>query len=182
MLQSQTSVKQSQGIIFYSAQSSNGDILWGHNGGDAGVNTAMYFSMTKKTGAIALTNGEGNSVANADLLVDTLYNYGLTINPSATDTFPDCNEVTTALASVEHNTEEITISPNPTSGKLNITLARSATMILMDMQGKVQATYNLDQGTIRISIAESLPAGIYFARIYDKDGSLIGVRRIAFMQ
>jgi CubicO group peptidase (beta-lactamase class C family) len=182
MLQSQTPIDPGQGIVFYSASSSNGDLLWGHNGGDAGVNTAMYFSMVKKTGAIVLTNGEGTSGSNADLLVDTLYKYGLTIAPGATDTFPDCNEIITAVASVEQSAEDFTISPNPTSGRLNVKVGNSATMMLIDLQGKIQAEYRLKEGTTGISLAESLPAGIYFARIYSKDGRLIGIRKIILMQ
>jgi CubicO group peptidase (beta-lactamase class C family) len=180
MLQSQTPVDPNQGIIFYSAPSSNGDLLWGHNGGDAGVATAIYFSMAKKTGAIVLTNGEGTGSSSPDLLVDTLYKYGITITPSATDTFPDCNEPT-AIASIDQATEEIIIAPNPTSGRLNVTLARPATMMLIDLQGKVYGNYDLKQGTTSISIAQSLPVGMYFARIYSKAGSLIGVRRIAYI-
>jgi hypothetical protein len=155
-------------------------MLWGHNGGDAGVATAMYFNMAKKTGAIVLTNGEGTGSSSPDLLVDTLYKYGVTITPSATDTFPDCNEPT-AIASIAQNTEEITIAPNPTSGRLSVTLRQPATMTLIDLQGKMHGTYDLKQGTTSISIEQSLPAGIYFARIYSKDGSLMGVRRIAYI-
>lgn len=181
MLKQQTPVASNQGIIFYSAPGSSGDMLWGHNGGDAGVATAMYFNIAKKTGAIVLTNGDGSSTVSPDALVDTLYNWGLTVTPAATDTFPACNE-TTAIAGMPSATGELTISPNPTQGNINVTVPSDAIMMLTDMQGSVKARYTLNTGTNNLQFPSELPAGIYFGQVLTKTGELIGVKKMVLMR
>lgn len=37
-----------------------------------------------------MTNGDGTSSSNADLLVNTLYIYGITVTPDSNDVFPPC--------------------------------------------------------------------------------------------
>lgn len=44
-----------QGLIFYNLENAHFSV-WGHNGGDPGVSTEMYFDKTKKVGCIMFTN------------------------------------------------------------------------------------------------------------------------------
>jgi len=55
-----------QGLVFYRWNLS-GRILWGHNGGDQGVTTEMWYSLDEETGVVCLTNGESylNEIVNA---------------------------------------------------------------------------------------------------------------------
>ncbi len=70
--------------------------------------------------------------------------------------------------------EAITISPNPTTGIINITGADNLSLQVYSTTGallkKVEATNN-------ISIAE-LPAGVYFLKLSNKDGDLSYTERI----
>ena len=181
MLKQQTTVATDQGIVFYSAPSSNGDLLWGHNGGDGGVNTAMYFSPTKKTGAIVLTNGDGTSTVSADLLVDTLYKWGVTVTPAVNDTFPACNEAL-AIGGVPTVAGEVTVSPNPTQGNINIDVPAAGMMVLTDMQGSVKAKFILTQGSNHMQFPSELPAGIYFAQMLTKEGEVMAVKKLVLIR
>jgi CubicO group peptidase (beta-lactamase class C family) len=46
---------EKQGLIFYNLENPQFSV-WGHNGGDPGVSTEMYFDKTKKVGYIMFTN------------------------------------------------------------------------------------------------------------------------------
>ncbi|HXH27538.1 MAG TPA: serine hydrolase domain-containing protein [Candidatus Polarisedimenticolia bacterium] len=45
-----------QGLVWY-AQTFDSDLIWGHSGGDRGVNTSMFFRPSDGTGVILLANG-----------------------------------------------------------------------------------------------------------------------------
>jgi len=55
ILSVQYETKFKQGLIFYNLESPQFSV-WGHNGGDPGVSTEMYFDKTKKVGLIVFTN------------------------------------------------------------------------------------------------------------------------------
>ncbi len=181
MLQPQTTVVPYQGIIFYSGPSSNGDELWGHNGGDVGVSTAMHFSMIKKTGAIVLTNGDGTATVSPDMLVDTLYKYGLTVTPAPTDTFPHCSEPTNVY-DVQHTAANITLGPNPTTGVVRVTTNRVCTVTLTDVQGRQVMHHSLKVGMNMLDLRQSAAPGIYFARFTTAEGVLIATEKILFVR
>jgi len=175
MLQAQTPVESFQGIIFYSAISSNGDTLWGHNGGDAGVNTAMYFNPDKEIGVIVLTNGNGSSVSSADLIADTLYKAALLMPVSANDTFPSCK-----ITGVPGFGEQVTTSvyPNPTNGQFLIEISRSGSAAICGIDGKRIILVKLEAGNNEINLPDTIEDGIYLLQIRDKEGRLIAVRRL----
>ncbi len=174
ILQQQTPVDPGQGIIFYAGQSSNGDVLWGHNGGDVGVSTAMYFNMDKKTGAIVLTNGEGSPQSYPDLMVDTLYKYGLTVTPAATDTFPACDELT-SISELPLATS-MGIYPNPADDYIEITSdgtgSQTLTVRIIDMQGRTALQSPLGKDN-KVDV-HMLPAGVYQVLIKDDQHRLRG--------
>jgi CubicO group peptidase (beta-lactamase class C family) len=181
MLHQQTSVAWNQGIIFYAGLSSNGDTLWGHNGGDAGVSTAMYFSPGKKTGAIILTNGEGSGLHNVDLIADTLYKYGLTVTPSPTDTFPPCSGPN-AIHQVVRNDAAIALFPNPNGGSFTIGIDYTATLLLTDMQGRLTGRYELQRGNNQLSLSKTIAEGVYYARFYNVRGEMTAVKKFIYMR
>ena len=60
-----------QGIVFYSFEDAYGT-WWGHNGGDLGVSTNMFFDETTNTGLITLTNSDGDHGPIRDAILDAL--------------------------------------------------------------------------------------------------------------
>lgn len=179
VLKRQTGTSWKQGIIFYSTVGSNGDTLWGHNGGDAGVNTSMYFNRQKKTGVIVLTNGDGAAVT-ADFFADTLYKYGLTVTPNANDTFPPCTAV--SVNDIAYTASDISMYPNPTKGSLQIHMPVKGSAIVTDIRGRLIHNYHLDAGSNSISLPASSAEGIYMVRITDVDGRLTDIRKLVLIR
>ena len=60
-----------QGIIFYSYDNAFGT-WWGHNGGDLGVSTNMFFDEATNTGLITLTNSDGDHEPIRDAILNAL--------------------------------------------------------------------------------------------------------------
>ena len=56
MLTVQNETDDSQGVCWRSRRLDNGIKLWGHGGGDPGINTGMYFSPERRVGVIVFTN------------------------------------------------------------------------------------------------------------------------------
>jgi hypothetical protein len=54
------------GILWFHARLGLYD-LWGHEGGDPGVSTLMYYRVKDNVGVIALTNGDPQSAATHDV-------------------------------------------------------------------------------------------------------------------
>jgi CubicO group peptidase (beta-lactamase class C family) len=48
--------------------------FFGHSGSEQGTSTAMYFDPETKVGVVVFTN---TTAANLDLIIYTLYNFGL---------------------------------------------------------------------------------------------------------
>jgi len=176
ILKKQISNRWSQGLIFYRAIVSNGDTLWGHNGGDGGVNTAMYFNRTSDVGVIVLTNGDGTSASSADVMADTLYKYGLTITPNANDTFPGCT--LTGIRTIAYNNDEIAVYPNPTSGYITISSPVDGNVAITNMQGSLVMQSAIRHGGEKLSLPPTLSSGIYVIKISDAENRVMGVRKL----
>jgi CubicO group peptidase (beta-lactamase class C family) len=156
---------QDQGLIFYRSTASNGDTVWGHNGGDSGVSTDLYFSRQNKTGVIVFGNGDGNGNLSVDPIWDTLYNYGVTLTPQATDIFAPCI-LTTGIANLNSN-ETVSLYPNPTLGKFQITsigVPIKNIEIYNVLGEKISTSTPLATLTTEIDLS-SKPKGIYFVRV-----------------
>lgn len=179
MLKQQTPVDPAQGIIFYSAKTGNGDTVWGHNGGDVGVNTAMYFNMAKKTGAIALTNGDGTGSSNADLFVNTFYIYGLTVTPGTDDIFPPCEGTSSTVAPDLPN---IAVYPNPSDGRMYVVTSEAGDATISDMQGKVMLRATLNDGQNEIHLPGNCTSGVYILSVVSKNGKAHVVRKISVVR
>lgn len=95
-----------QGLIFYAYKDAYGT-WWGHNGGDAGVSTDMYFNDETNTGLIVLTNSDGN---HQDIWNEILASMDTIVNTLA----PEIACVIGQPTGVEDIAEsEIMLSPNP---------------------------------------------------------------------
>jgi len=158
-----------QGIFFYQYLS-NGDTLWGHTGGDAGVSTAMFFNMQKQIGGIVFCNGDGTATNNMQKIFNEVYKYGLTVTPAPTDTFPACHYVYTAVPTLVMNNEFVLhVYPNPATDILHIdvsgrTVNRPLKLTITNMVGALSQVriFNSDNTSINTS---GLPAGIYILRV-----------------
>lgn len=177
MLQQQTPAHASQGIIFYYGIASNGDTVWGHNGGDAGVNTAMYFSIPKKTGVIVMTNGEGTSGANADLLVNLLYQYGISVTPGINDNFPSCYNAT-AIQEHANTLHEVAVYPNPGNGTFYVDMPADGTIIVYDMPGRILYSQVVSKSLNTVVMPHSLSSGTYLLKAFDKSGKIDVIQKL----
>lgn len=83
-------------------------MLWGHNGGEAGVSTDLYINPANGIGVAVLSNAEGDNL----YVVDALYNYALSLSPSGAG-IQSCSST-----SVEetHASPSVSVHPNPTQG------------------------------------------------------------------
>ena len=137
--------------------------------------------MIKKTGAIVLANGDGTATVSPDMLVDTLYKYGLTVTSAPTDTFPHCSEPTNVY-DVQHTAANITLGPNPTTGVVRVTTNRVCTVTLTDVQGRQVMHHSLKVGMNMLDLRQSAAPGIYFARFTTAEGALIATEKILFVR
>jgi len=67
-------LNQHQGLIWFETLL-DGRWVWGHDGGDQGVHTRMYFCPAENTAAIVLTNGE--SLPGGAAIIDALFDYAV---------------------------------------------------------------------------------------------------------
>ncbi|UCC10979.1 MAG: serine hydrolase, partial [candidate division WOR-3 bacterium] len=67
-------LNQHQGLIWFKTLL-DGRWVWGHDGGDQGVHTRMYYCPTENTAAIMLTNGE--SLPGGAAIIDALFDYAV---------------------------------------------------------------------------------------------------------
>jgi len=152
-----------QGVFFYTYLI-NKDTLWGHNGGDAGVSTAMYFSYKTQTGVIVLTNGDANSLSyNMETILDTLYKYGLTVTPAATDTFPSCNSHLGISSVIPADHFDISVFPNPAGDLLNVEISdhyNQTFMEIYNMNGKKFYSKEIIGNSGQV-ITSDFPPGLY---------------------
>lgn len=174
-LWTQTSSLVYQGIGLYS-RIIGGDTLWGQEGRIYGTVVALYFNDRTETGLIAYGNSEGT--VNPAQLFDTLYKYGLTVTPTAKDTFPGCNEIT----SIENTnlSDDIVIYPNPAVHHIYVRTPAAGTIHITNMQGRIAGKFMLQKGVNNIDLA-AISTGLYIAHVYSEEGSLLTTRKIVLL-
>jgi len=123
-----------QGIVFYSFDDAYGT-WWGHNGGDLGVSTNMFFDEATNTGLITLTNSDGDHGPIRDAILDALDSLA--------------NEYVADMACeimMPVSTPEVTpggpftLFPNPGSGVFNVQYVGTnglATIDVLDVTGRI---------------------------------------------
>lgn len=121
-----------QGIVFYSYDDAYGT-WWGHNGGDMGVSTNMFFDETTNTGLITLTNGDGNHEPIRDAILDNLESL---VNEYVADIA--CTITVPTSTSELLNPVEVQIYPNPAEDHFSLPAGTCDGMVrITDMTGKL---------------------------------------------
>ena len=146
-----------QGLQFYKEtfNVSSGSIsLWGHRGGEYGINTAMFFDHNNNMGVAILANGE-NDVTQ---ILKILYDYGLSPSPSGIGTHK-------FLSLYD-------VYPNPANNIVtfeadNLNVA-SHEIIISDITGRQLMLFIKNESKITLDIS-NLSNGIYIYTIKEKN-------------
>jgi CubicO group peptidase (beta-lactamase class C family) len=152
-----------QGLNWYQANFGTTP-LWGHNGGEDGVSTALYVDPTNRIGICVLTNGEGDAFT----ICQELYQYALTLN-SEPGSAPNCNN-NVGIAAL-NNSEEMNIFPNPSNNYLIITNPGFPIhkIDITDLTGKSVAQFTTNTNKIDIG---NIPPSIYFIKIIGEEKTI----------
>ncbi len=149
-----------QGLIFYAYEDAYGT-WWGHNGGDLGVSTDMYFNDETKTGLIMLTNSDANhqSIWNEVLAsMDTIVNI----------LAPEIACIIGQPTGVEDIAEtEIMLSPNPADEYISMQTPENNNfeIRIYNLQGKLVLSHKNES---QIYIGNLLP-GFYMLTCFDEN-------------
>lgn len=165
---------QTQGLNYYQEEiyHSNGTAwLWGHNGGESGVSTDMYFDPANNIGFAVLTNGEGSAL----YICDELYDYALGLSASGVGN-PSCAPVgideSAALAS------NLQVYPNPITDqgviKLDEDYIGNVTLELRDVTGKLLSSQAFSDSQLITIDGTNLTTGIYFFSVIGDSEALLG--------
>ncbi|MEZ5012723.1 MAG: serine hydrolase [Chitinophagales bacterium] len=148
-------IDPTQGLIWYYYSNATGT-WWGHNGGDDGVNTDMFYNPDTQTGIIVLTNGDGSHTNIWNALID----HAATLDVSD---LPEIACVTEIPAAVNNTAlEHISISPNPVHNILHMQGIDAGTgMFIYDATGTI-CMYEIFSG--QALDVSALPAGTYFMK------------------
>jgi len=152
-------IDPTQGLIFYKYSDAYGT-WWGHNGGDAGASTNMYFNEATETGLIILTNGDGNH--------DPIWNEILASADSLLSGFVDEVSCDITIPAPVIHTAPISyiLHPNPSSGTLFISGEQIPDRLeVYDLSGKLI----LQKDGVRWLQVETFPTGIYWLNIFSGD-------------
>jgi hypothetical protein len=71
-----------------------------------------------------------------------------------------------------------TISPNPTTGAINLTTNVAGKVVIYTIDGKELQQYEAKAGTTSISLPSGIASGVYMLRFYGVDGSSRMVRLV----
>ncbi len=152
-------IEPTQGLIWYYLQL--GDrLLCGHNGGDAGVSTEMYYCPAESSGVVVLCNGETVLIQ----LVRELFDYAETYNSQSGVTVVRRREAIL-------NNVIISSSPSSIYSGINfeVRVPGVVTLSVYDLLGRAlllpQKTW-YDVGHYRTQLeTQNLPSGVYLYRL-----------------
>ncbi len=155
-----------QGLMWYQ-WTLGGELLWGHNGGDDGVSTDMYFNPLTNTGYIILTNGDAFNLPVLNAMMDATE-----ANLAMSDALQlDCNFSTevNGMASVQ----DWTIQPNPAADFATVGCAdcRMERIAVYDLTGKLVSEHIINASVSSLTLAvESWPPGMYVITLFSNEG------------
>jgi CubicO group peptidase (beta-lactamase class C family) len=118
-----------QGYIWYSFEV-DGDVVWGHNGGDLGVTTDIIVNPQEEIAVAIISNGEEW----LDELVEEVYVWAKSQSENGVG-WPDC-----VTSGVEEQDTRIAIYPNPVEDFLQVDLdgyEGEVSVKVFDMNGKL---------------------------------------------
>lgn len=161
------SIQADQGLVWYQEEiflnGGGSTFLWGHNGGEAGVSTDMYFDPEQKIGLVVLANGEGTNL----FIVDQLYNYALDLEASGVGA-PGCEPVS-ALAEVAGPSAGVQVAPNPTDGWLQVRVPGPGAFHLqiLNLQGQLVQEHRGENPEWTLFLPES---GVFYLHLTNAEG------------
>ena len=157
------SIENTQGLVWYK-KTIGGRSCWGHDGGDAGVSTNMYFSPADSTGIILLSNGD-NYYSNTAM--DAMFDYAETIEPEPTETF-NCDFATFVNHQNQPNDWNPIAFPNPSNGffnlKLNGSSERKTELKIYNLVGDLILQKQISQNQMQLNLSQ-VEDGVYFLEI-----------------
>jgi CubicO group peptidase (beta-lactamase class C family) len=168
-----------QGLNWYRTKlyHSGGEaMLWGHSGGEKGVNTHLFLDPSTNIGICVLTNGEGDGL----YICDDLYDHVLNMNVNSS-IVPNCIP-TISVNELDSKKEKIVIYPNPTNGIFNINLSHNTNgnIILFDLIGKEVLRQSFNSNSVRLNIKSLKSKGTYFVKVIDLDGNIITINKLIY--
>jgi uncharacterized repeat protein (TIGR02543 family) len=146
-----------------------------------GDTNGNYFNGTLNPGSHSLTGmpftqGGGNGTAGTALTV----NFTVT-NDAGARIGPDAEMIHNVL-----ERPEISFYPNPIEDVLQVSIQQApantrVTLLMVDATGRIVKNQNflIQPGKVEVIETNQLPSGIYFIRVFNDDGSLYRVHKIA---
>jgi CubicO group peptidase (beta-lactamase class C family) len=165
-------IRTDQGLIWYN-QVLGGRFMWGHTGGDMGVQTAMFFIPEENLGVICLSNSHTSNFWK--IIVDALFDYVTSVELETIDEIP-----TGYILSQNY--------PNPfnPNTKINFSIPKQSSVLIkvFDILGnEVETLINEEKrtGTYEITWnAEKLPSGVYFYRL--QAGNYVETKKLVLLK
>lgn len=161
------SLDPTQGLNWYQEYFGS-ETLWGHNGGEDGVSTDMYFDPINNIGICVLTNGEGDAFT----ICEELYQYALTLN-SNTGITPTCSYIA-GIEDEENTNDRIEFHPNPTNDFILIDTKTNENVDyeIYSMTGELMLSGSINKDDNKITL-DLLPPSMYLLRIQNETTKLI---------
>ena len=162
-----------QGLNWYRTKlyhSSGEAMLWGHSGGEKGVNTHLFLDPHNDIGLCVLTNGEGDGL----YICDDLYDHALNMmvnNSIVPDCFP-----TVGINEPANHKEDIVIFPNPAKDfiTINVSLKVPTEYKIYSISGKQVFSGNISPKNRTIELP-ALSTGLYLFQLKNKAVQLIEI-------
>ncbi len=152
-------LNQHQGLIWLETLL-DGRWVWGHDGGDQGVHTRMYYCPAENTAAIVLTNGE--SLPGGAAIIDALFDYAV------------------EYGIAEHDDQKAAIHPHLSQNRPNpFTNTTVIDFTLSENSHTNLSVYNAAGQKVAELVDAQLPAGTYSV-VFDRCGLPAGVYMYRF--
>ena len=163
-----------QGLNWYRTKlyySGGEAMLWGHSGGESGVNTHLLIDPFNDVGVCVLTNGEGDGL----YICDALYDHALSMNVN-NSIIPNCSN-TVEITELEDQ-KEILIYPNPAKDFINveIDLTEETQYNIYSISGKLVLSGFVNSQNKLIKLP-NLSTGLYIFQLQNKPSHLLEINK-----
>lgn len=158
-----------------------GSGLWTPSGGTLSTKTSNPYGV-----AVGLTPGGDfhmvvdftNTTSTGCHYMTVRLNNHSVLTDTATETYVVCNS-TTGVPTVS-KADDILLYPNPAHDEVNIVYDANAdikNIAVYSIIGKVVAVYKVTNNSSANLNLENIPSGIYFARLMNSQGNVVGTRK-----
>lgn len=162
-------IDDTQGLSFYTKEINleNGgfETLWGHNGGERGASTDLYFNPDNKIGVVVISNARGKN----DAVITKLYNHALTLTTKNVGN-PTCAAIGVDVLNVDEIAKNtFKIKQINSEGKFLIESKKEElkNISIYNILGQLILNKNLSEKSTNFSLEIE---GIYFVRLITKNG------------